>query len=138
MGHEPIQFVRTSAGAEVANEEAGVRPLELDLKRDSALTVRWSDGRISIYPVAYLRKMSPSADARALREEMKSNPLTVLPSTPSAGPLAAVDAELVGNYALRIRFSDGHDTGIYSWSYLRSIDPNRVRPSAAPPTAAAP
>jgi len=29
----------------------------------------------------------------------------------------------VGNYALRIRFSDGHDTGIYSWRYLRSLDP---------------
>jgi DUF971 family protein len=37
--------------------------------------------------------------------------------------LTALDAELVGNYAIRIRFSDGHSTGIYSWRYLRSIDP---------------
>jgi DUF971 family protein len=29
----------------------------------------------------------------------------------------------VGNYAIKITFSDGHDTGIYSWVYLRSIDP---------------
>lgn len=139
MAHEPIQFVRTDAGDEVvAEEDARVRPLDLDLQRDKALTVRWSDGRVSIYPIAYLRKMSPSADARALRDEMKHNPLTVLPASTGAGPLTAVDAELVGNYALRIRFSDGHDTGIYSWAYLRSIDPNRVVPPADPSATPAP
>ena len=37
--------------------------------------------------------------------------------------LTVESAELVGNYALRLRFSDGHDTGIYSWQYLREIDP---------------
>jgi len=30
---------------------------------------------------------------------------------------------LVGRYAVRIKFSDGHKTGLYSWDYLRSIDP---------------
>ena len=102
-----------------------IRPLHLDLKKDRGLTVTWSDGRESFYPVAYLRRMSPSADARVLREQMARNPLTVLPSsgpTPGA-PLTATGAELVGHYALRIRFSDGHDTGIYSWEYLRQIDP---------------
>ncbi|MCP4067565.1 MAG: DUF971 domain-containing protein, partial [Phycisphaeraceae bacterium] len=32
--------------------------------------------------------------------------------------------EPVGNYAIRIRFSDGHSSGIYAWSYLRSIEPD--------------
>ena len=75
--------------------------------------------------------MSPSAETRHLREEMARNPLTVLPA--SAGgpsePLTAVDLELVGNYAMRISFSDGHDTGIYSWVYLRSIDPAGPKPA---------
>jgi DUF971 family protein len=35
--------------------------------------------------------------------------------------VTALTAELVGNYALRIRFSDGHDTGLFSWLYLRSL-----------------
>ena len=51
------------------------------------------------------------------------------------GPLRALDAELVGNYAIRIRFSDGHDTGLYSWEYLRRIDPGGgppPRPDAGP------
>ena len=60
-----------------------------------------------------------------LRQEMESNPLTVLPSSMAGhhGPITAVDAEMIGNYAIRIRFSDGHDTGLYSWRYLREIDP---------------
>lgn len=99
-------------------------PAALDLKKDRGLTVQWADGATSYYSVAYLRRMSPSAEARALREEMEKNPLTVLPASAArAGPLTIVDAELVGNYALRLHFSDGHRTGIYSWSYLRQIDP---------------
>jgi len=102
------------------------KPRHLDLRRDEALEVEWADGTRSTYPIAWLRRMSPSADAKALRDEQARNPLTVLPaSTFSDTPLRAVDAELVGNYAIRITFSDGHSTGIYSWDYLRSIDPAR-------------
>ena len=101
-------------------------PKHLDLKKAQGLTVHWQDGRVSFYPILYLRKMSPSADARALREEMAKNPLTVLPASAvsdSDKPLMATGAQLVGNYAVRITFSDGHDTGLYSWVYLRQIDP---------------
>ncbi|QDU72070.1 gamma-butyrobetaine hydroxylase-like domain-containing protein [Mucisphaera calidilacus] len=110
-------------------------PSRLDLDRENALTIRWSDGRVSVYPIAYLRRLSPSADAREMRKEIESNPLTVLPST-DGGPLRAESAELVGNYALRIRFSDGHDTGLYSWAYLREIDPGRddAHDRATPPS----
>ena len=68
---------------------------------------------------------------KALREEMARNPLTVLPpgAAKSSGPLTATGAELVGNYAIRVSFSDGHDTGLYSWEYLREIDPSQRRPT---------
>ncbi len=98
-------------------------PSHLELERSRGLTVYWPDGTQSFYAIGYLRRMSPSADARALREEMARNPLTVLPSGGGGGQaLTAIDAELVGNYAIRIRFSDGHDTGLFSWEYLREID----------------
>jgi DUF971 family protein len=97
------------------------QPKSIDLKKDRGLTIEWPDGSTSYYSISYLRRMSPSADVKQLREEMQKNPLTVLPPGLS-GPLVAVDAELVGHYAIRIRFSDGHDTGIYSWRYLREID----------------
>lgn len=99
-------------------------PTNLDLKKDDALTIEWDDGTRSVYPIAYLRKMSPSADMRELRKSMENNPLTILPdSMGSSGTLAATGAEMVGNYAIKIAFSDGHDTGIYTWDYLREIDP---------------
>ncbi len=116
-------------------ESTGQAPAHLDLARDRGLTVRWSDGTSSFYPIDYLRRMSPSADARVLREQLARNPLTVLPSTSPGDdrPLRASGAELVGNYAVRIRFSDGHDTGLYSWEYLRQIDPDRPAPSDTEP-----
>ena len=87
-----------------------LRPKHIDLKKDRGLTVYWQDGTESFYPITFLRKMSPSADARLLREEMEKNPLTVLPSSAvsdSDKPLTATDAQLVGHYAVRISFSDG-------------------------------
>ena len=99
-------------------------PRHLDLQRTKGLEIEWQDGSRSFYPVAYLRRMSPSIDSRQLREDLESNPLAVLPpAAQDSKDLHAVDAELVGNYAVRIRFSDGHASGIYSWDYLRQIDP---------------
>lgn len=108
-------------------------PAHLDLKKDKGLTVQWADGSRSYYSIPYLRRMSPSAEMKELRQQMERNPLTVLPASMvnRSGPLVATDAELVGNYAIRIRFSDGHDTGIYSWTYLRSIDPANPKPAGA-------
>ena len=100
-------------------------PKHLDLKKDRGLTIIWADGATSFFPIEYLRRMSPAADNQKLQQEMKSNPLTVLPDSVAkqVGPITAQDAELVGNYAIKIRFSDGHSAGIYSWDYLRQIDP---------------
>lgn len=97
-------------------------PRRLDVKKDRGLTVEWADGGAAFYSVAYLRRMSPSADAREMRDQLAKNPLTVLPSG-GGGPLTILDAELRGNYAIWFRFSDGHETGIYSWDYLREIKP---------------
>ena len=99
------------------------RPKHIDLKRDETLTIEWEDGSTSIYKIDYLRKMSPSAEEKKLREEMQTNPLAILPAGTSDEKLIAEKIELVGNYAIRIYFSDGHHTGIYSWTYLRSLDP---------------
>ena len=100
-------------------------PKNLDLIKDTALTITWANDTTTTYPIAYLRKLSPSADMKNLREEMESNPLAVLPNNMAnhAGPLTVTNAQLVGNYALKIEFSDGPTTGIYSWEYLRSIIP---------------
>jgi DUF971 family protein len=102
----------------------GCTPTQLDLDRATGLRITWSDGRESFYTVAHLRKWSPSAEARETRDELQSNPLAVLPAGgSSAADLRAESIEMIGNYAVRIVFSDGHRTGLYSWDWLRQIDP---------------
>lgn len=103
----------------------GPVPNSIRVRKEEGVTILWSDGTHSTYPAAHLRRLSPSAEARELRKSLATNPLTVLPTAPDTGPIQAVDVELVGNYALRIRFSDGHSTGLYTWEYLRQIDPER-------------
>tara|TARA_Y100000590_G_scaffold467050_1_gene644481 strand:+ start:6852 stop:7214 length:363 start_codon:yes stop_codon:yes gene_type:complete len=66
------------------------------------------------YTSEYLRVNSPSAEVKGHSPEQRkivSSKRSVLIS----------NLELIGNYALRITFSDGHDTGIYSWSYLKEL-----------------
>lgn len=98
-------------------------PRDVQLKKSEGLTITWADGRTSFYPVEYLRRLSPSADNRSLQQRLEENPLMVLPKDVTEGPVTATGAQLVGAYAIKVTFSDGHDTGIYSWEYLKSIDP---------------
>ena len=97
-------------------------PTRLNLKKDEKLEIDWQDGRKSVYKIAYLRALCPCAQCKAQREEQKKSKslLRVLPGNHSL-PLAAKSAELVGNYALRIDWSDQHGSGIYSFEYLRDI-----------------
>lgn len=109
-------------------------PKNIDLKKDRGLAIEWDDGERSYFSIAYLRRMSPSADMRELRKAIDTNPLTVLPRAGGgSGPLVATGAELVGKYAIRISFSDGHDTGIYTWDYLRNLDPEQQNPGGRAP-----
>ena len=104
-----------------------VTPLKLNLKKDEKLEIHWQDGRTSTYPVRYLRAQCPCASCKAFREEQAAKPKTRLTvfadKNVSEGPLAAIGAELVGGYAIRIDWSDQHGSGIYSFQYLRDIDP---------------
>jgi DUF971 family protein len=110
-------------------------PAKLDLKRDEKLEILWKDGQRSVYTLSYMRSMCPCAMCKMIRDgrdphdispqpdEPKKKPLlNILPGNYSQ-PLTVVKAELVGNYALRIDWSDDHGTGIYSFEYLRSISP---------------
>jgi len=114
-------------------------PTRLHLKRDQGLEVDWADGRKCVYTLQYLRSMCPCAQCRGVREgeraaegepPRKKPLLTILPGN-YAKPLRAIGAEKVGNYALRIDWSDEHGSGIYSFQYLREICPPETRPPAA-------
>jgi DUF971 family protein len=102
-------------------------PVRLDLKKDERLEIEWQDGLRSVYPLSMLRALCPCAQCRTIREQdqgKKKPLLRVLPGNYDR-PLSVVDAELVGGYAVRLDWSDGHSSGIYSFEYLRQISPQK-------------
>jgi DUF971 family protein len=97
-----------------------IAPTNLKLNKTVDLRITWADGQESVFPVGWLRAKCPCAGCKELREQQKKSRLTVLNNFVE-GPITAVEAAMAGNYALRITFSDGHDTGIYSFGYLREL-----------------
>ncbi len=93
-------------------------PRDLLFKRDArALCITFDDGASFEIPFELLRIESPSAEDRG--------------HGPAARVIGgkrgvmAVRAEPVGRYAVRIVFDDGHDTGLYSWDFLRTLGRER-------------
>jgi len=101
-------------------------PKHLDVVKSKGLHIEWANGNTSFLPTHHLRRMSPSADSKAMRDELDANPLAILPKSKN-GELVIENVELVGNYAIKISFSDGHATGIYTWEYLRSLSPDETK-----------
>jgi len=94
-------------------------PTELRLDKDKrVLTVTFDDGRSFALPAELLRVLSPSAEVQGHSPEQR---VTV----GGKKNVSIVRLEPVGNYAVRIVFDDGHDTGLFVWEYLRELGENR-------------
>ena len=106
-------------------------PVNLHLKKSEALDITWADGRHSHLPLRLLRKYCPCAGCQGERDILGRTVLPIVRTTYD-GPIQATGAELVGNYALRIDWADGHSAGIYTFSYLRQLDAAAAS-STAPP-----
>jgi len=79
-----------------------------------ALMLSYSNGQEYILPAEYLRVYSPSAEVRGHGEGNETLQF--------GKRLVTINTlEKSGNYALQIEFSDGHDSGIYSWEYLQAL-----------------
>ena len=80
-------------------------------QKSRVLEISFSDGQTFRLPYEFLRVYSPSAEVRGHGPGQE-----VLQAGKKDVRILAV--EPVGNYAIQLRFSDGHDTGIYSWDLL--------------------
>jgi DUF971 family protein len=90
-------------------------PTDVKLHRQSRkLELRYADGRTFELPCEYLRVYSPSAEVRG-----HSPAQAVLQVGKENVNIQAIES--VGNYALKLVFDDGHDTGLYSWDYLYEL-----------------
>ena len=90
-------------------------PTEIRLKdKGHLLEVSFDDGSRFDLPAEYLRVESPSAEVQGHGPGQK----TLVHGRAHVG---IMELEPVGNYAVRIKFDDLHDTGIYSWNYLYQL-----------------
>ena len=84
------------------------------------IAIIWADGAESYYQMEILRKLSPSAENVGERDLLGN--LIGGGGGPKEFPGVTVAGwEFVGGYAVQFRFSDGHNTGIYSYKYLQEI-----------------
>ena len=97
------------------SHDPAVKPSELKLRRRSrVIEVRYPDGRVDQLSFEYLRTHSPSAEVQGhgpgqdVLQIAKEN-------------VQVIGIEPVGQYAVRLTFDDGHDTGLYTWKYLREL-----------------
>ena len=87
-------------------------PTGLKLKKaERILEVSFDDGAHFRLPAELLRVESPSAEVQGHGPSQKK-------TVPGKANVAIVALEPVGNYAVRIVFDDGHDTGLYTWDTL--------------------
>lgn len=83
------------------------------------LEIAWPDARFDL-PAELLRVYSPSAEVRGHSEQER-----VLQTGKKNVGIKAIEA--IGNYAIRITFDDGHDSGIYAWDYLYELGNNQAK-----------
>ena len=103
-------------------------PREIKRQGEDGLLITWSDGKVHEISSKTLRINCPSADNKAKQGDTShSKPLSSRKSLLKVVE-AAIDEELrleridaVGNYAIRIVWGDGHNTGIYSFSFLHEL-----------------
>ncbi len=94
-----------------------IEPIQIIEESDSELSIIWSDDRETRYNAPELRRSCPCAACinewtgeKMLKDESVSNELTF------------TQISIVGRYALNFHFSDGHNTGIFSFDFLRKLN----------------
>lgn len=84
------------------------------------LAVLWADGTESYFDPEFLRAHSPSAENMGEKDIFGNQYGGHGPRNFPGVTITGWDYQ--GNYAVRFEFSDGHNTGLYSWDYLRKLD----------------
>jgi DUF971 family protein len=93
-------------------------PTEIRLSKDRrTLAVAFDDGASFDLPAEYLRVMSPSAEVQGHSPSERK-------TVPGKRNVEIIAVDPVGNYAVKLRFDDMHDTGIFGWDYLFELGAN--------------
>ncbi len=133
MSHEGIRFVSAEqAQREAVHDEKppadAVTPKKVRVMKTegTGVAIEWKDGHQSEWNFAWLRNACPCATCHEEREQngrkpgepkpKPSNPLVMYEA-----PVRPAEVTPVGKYAMKFKWTDGHESGIYSWEYLRRV-----------------
>ena len=94
------------------------RPLEIGRSGDADVAIEWADGHHSVYPARTLRLGCPCAECQ---DELTGRQIEDASAVPE--DVRPLGIQLVGSYALSVRWSDGHATGIHAFRSLREDCP---------------
>jgi DUF971 family protein len=134
MSHEGIRMISREESERTEQSEKplpapAITPakVKIALTEGTGVDITWKDGHHSHWTFPYLRDACPCATCHEEREQTgralgepkpKATQLLQL-YTPPAKPLSA---EPIGRYAIKFKWADGHESGIYSWDFLRRLD----------------
>ncbi len=107
---------------------ADPKSVKVNVTAGTGMEIVWKDGHRSAYTFQWLRDACPCAmcvEAREREGRAPGEPPRPQPGTLPMFKLAVkpVKTEGVGRYAIRFAWNDGHETGIYSWEFLREHCP---------------
>jgi DUF971 family protein len=132
MSHEGIRIVSGEEAGRTDREDKlpleAVTPQKVRVMKTegTGVEIDWRDGHRSAWSFAWLRHACPCATCHEERD-VSGRPLGE-PKPKPANPLALyeapprpVEVTPVGKYALKFKWNDGHESGIYSWEYLRRV-----------------
>jgi DUF971 family protein len=133
MSHEGIRIVsQEQARREDAEHEempsSSITPAKVLVKKTegTGVEIEWKDGHKSAWNFVWLRNACPCATCHEDREntgrlpgEAKAKDQTLLKLYEA--PVKPLEVTPVGKYAIRFKWNDGHESGIYSWEYLRRV-----------------
>jgi DUF971 family protein len=133
MSHEGIRIVsedqaRRESASETRLPADSVTPAKVRVMKSegTGVSIDWKDGHSSHWNFAWLRNACPCATCN--EERQKSGREPGVPKPKPGGPLVMYEAlprplevTPVGKYAIRFKWNDGHESGIYSWDYLRRV-----------------
>ena len=98
-------------------------PEHIAISKSKGIKIDWKDRHASEYGIDYLRDKCPCATCTGAHGTPPREPQAASPFQLYKPALKMLSIEPVGNYAIRIHWSDGHSTGLYSWEHLRNICP---------------
>jgi len=98
-------------------------PKHIAISKSKGISIDWNDGHASSYGLDYLREQCPCASCTGAHGTPPTTKPKNTPFQMYQPSLKMLSVEPVGNYAIRIVWSDGHSTGIYSFEHFRKICP---------------